>query len=157
MSEDISVLQTAEEIRAHILDIYSKNHFMSDYFHIKITVIHCGSATVSLKTDPLKHNNHRGRLQGGGLVALADSVTGGTSATVGASVVTVAMTMNFIRTARPGETIRVTSRITHNGRTTIVIEADMFDEEDHLMANILATMMVVEHFPEIPREWKDSD
>lgn len=33
----------------------------------------------------------------------------------------------------------------------------MFDEEDHLMANILATMMVVDHFPEIPREWKDSD
>lgn len=88
---------------------------------------------------------------------LADSVTGVTSATVGASVVTVAMTMNFIRTAKPGETIRVTSRITHNGRTTIVIEADMFDEEDHLMANILATMMVVDHFPEIPREWKDSD
>ena len=29
--------------------------------------------------------------------------------------------MNFIRTAKPGETIRVTSRITHNGRTTIVI------------------------------------
>ena len=39
MSEDVSVLQTAEEIRAHILDIYSKNHFMSDYFHIKITDI----------------------------------------------------------------------------------------------------------------------
>ena len=76
MSEDVSVLRTAEEIRAHILDIYSKNHFMSDYFHIKITDIHCGSATVSLKTDPLKHNNHRGRLHGGVLVALADSVTG---------------------------------------------------------------------------------
>lgn len=157
MSEDVSVLRTAEEIRAHILDIYSKNHFMSDYFHIQITDIHCGSTTVSLKTDPLKHNNHRGRLHGGVLVALADSVTGVTSATVGASVVTVAMTMNFIRTAKPGETIRVTSRITHNGRTTIVIEADMFDEEDHLMANILATMMVVDHFPEIPREWRDSD
>lgn len=75
MSEDVSILQTAEEIRAHILDIYSKNHFMSDYFHIQITDIHCGSATVSLKTDPLKHNNHRGRLHGGVLVALADSVT----------------------------------------------------------------------------------
>ena len=150
----VKELKNAEEIRKHILDIYSKNHFMSDYFHIDITEIHCGSATVSLKIDPMKHNNHRGRLHGGVLVALADSVTGVTSASVGASVVTVAMTMNFIRTAQPGETIRVTSHITHNGRTTIVIAADMFDEEDHLMANILATMMVVDHFPEIPRHWE---
>lgn len=37
MSEDVSVLQTAEEIRAHILDIYSKNHFMSDYFHMIVS------------------------------------------------------------------------------------------------------------------------
>ncbi len=155
MSENqVEQLKTAEEIRQHIWDIYSKNHFMHDYFHIDITEIHCGSATVTLKTDPLKHNNHRGRLHGGVLVALADSVTGVTSATVGASVVTVAMTMNFIRTAKPGDTIRVTSHITHNGRTTIVIAADMYDEEDHLMANILATMMVVDHFPEIPRKWE---
>lgn len=156
MSENtVQQLKTAQEIRQHILDIYSKNPFMSDYFHISIDDIHCGSVTVSLKTDPKKHNNHRGRLHGGVLVALADSVTGVTSASVGASVVTVAMTMNFIRTAKPGETIRVTSHITHNGRSTIVIAADMFDEEDHLMANILATMMVVDHFPEIPREWDD--
>ena len=145
--------KTPAEIRQHILDIYSKNPFMSDYFHIHIDDIQCGSVTVSLKTDPKKHNNHRGRLHGGVLVALADSVTGVTSASVGASVVTVALTMNFIRTAKPGETIRVTSHITHNGRTTIIIAADMFDEENHLMANILATMMVVDHFPEIPRKW----
>ena len=63
------------------------------------------------------------------------------------------MTMNFIRTAKPGETIRVASHITHNGHSTIVITADMFDEENNLMSNILATMMVVDRFTEIPRRW----
>lgn len=29
----------------------------------------------------------------------------------------------------------------------------MYDEDDKLMANILADMMIVDHFPEIPRKW----
>lgn len=154
MAEEIKKITQAEKIRKHIREIYDKNPFMHDYFHINIDEIHCGSVTVSLKTDPSKHNNHTGRLHGGVLVALADSVTGVTSASVGASVVTVAMTMNFIRTAEPGETIRVKSHITHNGHTTIIIAADMYDEKNHLMANILATMMVMKTFPEIPRYWE---
>ena len=144
MDTNMKQLRDPEEIRQHIRDIYKENRFMSDYFHIHIDEIHCGSVTVSLKTDPMKHNNHRGRLHGGVLAALADSVTGVTSASVGASVVTVAMTMNFIRTAK---------HITHNGHSTIVIAADMYDEENHLMSNILATMMVVDRFTEIPRHW----
>ncbi len=147
-------LRNPEEIRQYIRDIYSKNPFMADYFHVHIDEIHCGSVTVSLKTDPAKHNNHTGRLHGGVLVALADSVTGVTSASVGASVVTVSMTTNFIRTAEPGERIRVTSRITHHGRKTIVIAADMYDEEDCLMMNVLATMMIMKTFPEIPSHWE---
>ena len=120
---------------------------------IDIDDIRCGKVTVSLLTDPRKHTNHREVLHGGVMMALADSVTGVTGASVGAVVVTVSLTMSFIRNARPGSRIRVKSRITHNGRTTIVIAAEMYDEDDKLMANILADMMIVDHFPEIPRKW----
>lgn len=126
---------------------------MMDYFHINIEEIHFGSATVSLKTDPEKHNNQRGVIHGGVFAALADSVTGVTSATVGAVVATVTLTMNFIRTVTPGETIRVTSKVTHRGRSTIAITAEMRDEEGRLMSNILANMMVIGEFPEIPHHW----
>ena len=129
------------------------DHFMSDYFQIDIDDIRCGKVTVSLLTDPIKHTNHREVLHGGVMMALADSVTGVTGASVGAVVVTVSLTMSFIRNARPGSRIRVKSHITHNGRTTIVIAAEMYDEDDKLMANILADMMIVDHFPEIPRKW----
>ena len=120
---------------------------------IDIDDIRCGKVTVSLLTDPRKHTNHREVLHGGVMMALADSVTGVTGASVGAVVVTVSLTMSFIRNARPGSRIRVKSHITHNGRTTIVIAAEMYDEDDKLMANILADMMIVDHFPEIPRKW----
>ena len=127
----MEILTDPEQIRQHIRDIYKPNHFMMDYFHINIEEIHCGSATVSL----------------------ADSVTGVTSATVGAVVATVTLTMNFIRTVTPGETIRVTSKVTHRGRSTIAITAEMRDEEGRLMSNILANMMVIREFPEIPHHW----
>ena len=97
----MEILTDPEQIRQHIRDIYKPNHFMMDYFHINIEEIHCGSATVSLKTDPEKHNNQRGVIHGGVFAALADSVTGVTSATVGAVVATVTLTMNFIRTVYP--------------------------------------------------------
>ena len=50
----MEILTDPEQIRQHIRDIYKPNHFMMDYFHINIEEIHCGSATVSLKTDPEK-------------------------------------------------------------------------------------------------------
>ena len=65
MDTNIKQLRDPEEIRQHIRNIYKKNRFMEDYFHIHIDEIHCGSVTVSLKTDSLKHNNHPGRLHGG--------------------------------------------------------------------------------------------
>ena len=133
----VKQLTRPEEIVARIREIYVPNHFMSDYFHIDIDDIRCGKVTVSLLTDPRKHTNHREVLHGGVMMALADSVTGVTGASVGAVVVT----------------IRVKSHITHTGRTTIVIAAEMYDEDDKLMANILADMMIVDHFPEIPRKW----
>lgn len=145
------------DIPARIRKIYDRNCFMHDFFHVKIDEIRCGHVTVSLQTDPKKHANHRGLVHGGVLAALADSVTGVTGATVGAAVVTVSMTMNFIRNTRPGETISVSSRIVHRGRTTMVIEASMKDEEGRLMAEMMSTMMIVGHFPDIPETWPPAE
>ncbi|MDY6084264.1 MAG: PaaI family thioesterase [Dialister sp.] len=153
MGREIGMLTTKENIEKRIRRIYEPNHFMADYFHIHIDEIGCGRATVSLKTSRAKHTNHRGVIHGGVLAALADSVTGVTSATVGAVVVTVSMTMNFIRNTAAGNKISVTSQIIHNGHTTIVISATMTDEEGKRMAEILATMMVVDRIPDIPRKW----
>lgn len=63
-------------------------------------------------------------------------------------VVTVSLTLDYIRNCRPGSRIRVTSHVLHCGRTTMCIGAEMYDEEDRLMANLLASMMVVGSFPE---------
>ena len=140
-------------VEARIREIWAKNHFMKDYFHIDIDEIHCGGATVSMRTETGKHANHRGIIHGGVLAALADSVLGVTGASVGAVVVTVSMTVDYIRNTKIGRRIRAMSRIRHAGRTTIVIDMSLYDEEDRLLMDAMATMMVVDHFSEIPKKW----
>ena len=59
------------DIPARIREIYKHNCFMSDFFHINIDEIHCGSAQVSLHVEHDKHSNHRNVVHGGALTALA--------------------------------------------------------------------------------------
>lgn len=138
---------------ARIREVYESNCFMSDYFHISIDEVHCGKCQVSLKLEHDKHANHRNVVHGGVLTALADSVLGVTGASVGEVVVTAGFSMNFIRNTRLGERVRMISKIKHHGRSTMVIEGEMYDEDDRLMATMLATMMNVGKFEGIPREW----
>lgn len=149
----MAYLKEPEEIRRFIRHIYEGNSFMNDYFHIEIDEIACGAVTVSLKTDPAKHANHRGIIHGGVMAALTDSVLGVTGASVGAVVVTVSMTLDYIRNTTPGERLSVKSRIRHCGRSTMVIDMSLFDEEGTLLVDALATMMIVDHFPEVPFKW----
>ena len=141
------------DIPARIREIYKHNCFMSDFFHINIDEIHCGSAQVSLHIEHNKHANHRNVVHGGVLTALADSVLGVTGASVGEAVVTVSFSMNFISNTSFDGTVRMISHIKHHGRTTMVITGEMYDEQDRLIATMMTSMMNVDKIEGIPRKW----
>lgn len=146
------MVEQVKDVPAYIREMYRYNSFMNQ-FGVEIGEITCGGATVSIKLDPTKHFNHRGICHGGVLTALADSVLGVTGASVGAAVATLNFSMNFIKNVHSEERIFVKSSIRHHGRTTMVIEAEMHDEDNHLMATILTTMFIVGRFEEIPEKW----
>lgn len=141
------------DIPARIREIYKHNCFMSDYFHINIDEIHCGSAQVSLHIEHDKHANHRNVVHGGALTALADSVLGVTGASVGEAVVTVSFSMNFISNTSFDGTVRMISKIKHHGKTTMVITGEMYDEKDRLIATMMTSMMNVDKIEGIPCKW----
>ena len=141
------------DIPARIREIYKHNCFMSDFFHISIDEIHCGSAQVSLHIEHKKHANHRNVVHGGVLTALADSVLGVTGASVGEAVVTVSFSMNFISNVSFDGTVRMISHIKHHGRTTMVITGEMYDENDRLLATMMTSMMNVDKIEGIPCKW----
>jgi 1,4-dihydroxy-2-naphthoyl-CoA hydrolase len=85
-------------------------------------------------------------LHGGALMALADS-TGGACAFVhlpaGAKgTTTVESKTNFIRGVREGF-VESTSRPLHVGRTVIVVETDLRDDRDRLVARVTQTQLVL--------------
>ena len=92
-------------------------------------------------------------VHGGALAALADAVMGITGASVGEVVQTLSFNINFISNLPGTGTAIVKSQVKHHGQTTMVIMAEMTDEQNNLLAAITTTMFIAEHFNEIPREW----
>ena len=86
-----------------------------------------------------------GLLHGGVLMALADSA-GGVCAFLnlpaGAHTATIESKTNFFGAVREG-TVRARSRPLHRGRTTIVVETDLYDSSDRHVARTTQTQAVL--------------
>ena len=142
-----------KDVAARVRELYSQNCFMMDFFHINIDEVHCGSCQVSLLIEHDKHSNHRNVVHGGVLTALADAVLGVTGASVGEKVITVSFSMNFIRNIEFGDTARMISQIKSYNPKSMIIEAEMYDSKNRLMATLSTTMFNVGRFEGIPSKW----
>ncbi len=141
-----------ETALAFIREVYSINSFVK-LCDIVIDEVECGTAKLSMRIDSAKHTNLYGAVHGGALEALADTALGVVSATVGARVVTLNFSMNFIKNIKAGETATCYARISHSGRTTLVIEVDMYNDAKELMCQTMATMFRKGTFDEMPQKW----
>lgn len=86
-----------------------------------------------------------GVLHGGVLMALADSagaVLAFLNVPAGGSTVTIESKTNFFGAVREG-TVRARSRPLHRGRTTVVVETDLFDSADRHVARTTQTQAVL--------------
>ena len=86
-----------------------------------------------------------GVLHGGVLMALADSagaVCAFLNLPAGGRTVTIESKTNFFGAVREGE-VRARSRPLHRGRTTIVVETDLYDSTDRHVARTTQTQAVL--------------
>lgn len=86
-----------------------------------------------------------GVLHGGLLMALADSVGAWCAAQhlpEGASTTTVSSSTNFLRAVREGH-VEAVARPVHTGRTVIVVETELRDAGDRLVAKTVQTQAVL--------------
>jgi len=86
-----------------------------------------------------------GVLHGGAIMTLADSL-GAICAFLnlpeGASTSTIESKTNFFRAVRRG-TLHATARPLHRGRSTIVVQTDMFDDDRKPVAHVVQTQAVI--------------
>ena len=90
-----------------------------------------------------------GVLHGGVLMALADSI-GAYCAVLnlpeGAATSTIESKTNFLRAVRSGH-VEARARPLHVGRTTIVVDTELYDDQDRLVGRVTQTQAVLAERP----------
>ncbi len=109
-----------------------------------------GRCELAMPVECDKHTNLYNIAHGGALASLADTAMGVACATTGKKVVTLDMNMNFIGAAEPQQAIRSIGTVVHNGRSSMVAEADIIDEKGNLILKGRATFFVIGKFEPNP-------
>lgn len=143
---------TADEIVSYIKEIYSHNKFMN-YCGIRIIHISCGRARVGLTIDPEKHTNLNDKLHGGLLMTLMDNATGIAAAAVGKRVVTVSMTVDFIKSAGAGTAVEAEAVVIYQDKAAINMNMNIYDAEGRILATGISSMLAIADYPGIPDKW----
>ena len=79
--------------------------------------------------------NPNGTLYGGVLYSMADSAMEMACAAKGKAVLTLDLAMNYFRPALTDTIIEGRTKILHNGRTTMVVTCDFYDDQNRYLAH----------------------
>jgi len=89
--------------------------------------------------------NPIGTLQGGILCSFFDDVFGTLSfASLRRPCITIDMNVNFIRGARPGETVRIRAVFRSKTRTVLQLQAEAYNDKEKLLATASSNLLVME-------------
>ncbi|HTE86493.1 MAG TPA: PaaI family thioesterase [Dehalococcoidia bacterium] len=109
---------------------------------IRLISVEPGEATFEMNVDG-RYANPMGTLHGGILCDLADIAMGSSFASMlapGESFTTLELKINFLKAVRTGR-LRATGRVIKAGRTIGLIECDVLDEREDLVARASSTCM----------------
>lgn len=84
--------------------------------------------------------NPYGNAHGGWLFALCDTCSGLAASTWGRPNVTLQASVNYIRGAKPGDTVTVKATSRHSGGRTAVNQVELFDGQGRLLLTSSFTM-----------------
>jgi len=103
-----------------------------------------GEATIELEVDE-RLANPMGTLHGGALCDIADAAMGMAWASTlgeGETFTTLELKINFLKPVWSG-TLRAVGRVVKGGHTVGLLECDVLDEKDHLVARASSTCMTL--------------
>lgn len=108
-----------------------------------LTIMYLGKGVAGMKKAPnAKFSTEGGRVHGGVLATLADTVMGVAASTINGQVYrTVDMNINYFAPAFEEHEITAEGYVIHPGNTIAVVEANLFDNERKLIANSRGTFI----------------
>ena len=120
---------------------------------LRIISLAIGRATVEFDANE-RYANPMGSLHGGVLCAIADAAMGVAYSTLlaeGETSTTVELKINFLRPVWKA-TLRAKARVVHGGKTLGLVECDIADEQERLVARASCTCMTLREQQALGRE-----
>jgi len=134
-----------EWLNQHLIQIYDRNPYVK-LLEMNIIDLMEGKVQITMPVKADKHTNLYGAAHGGSLASLADTVMGVACASCGKRVVTIEMNINYIKSVSGGTTVLAVAQVIHNGRQTMVVEADIQDNQGNLVAKSRGTFCIIGRF-----------
>ncbi len=103
-----------------------------------ITYLGKGVAGMKMYPDPV-YSTRGGRVHGGIIATLADTVMGAAAATLGQIYRTAELKINYVLPVFEELELVAEARVVHPGKTLAVVEANLFNSEGKLVSKSLGT------------------
>ena len=136
--------RTAQEALQHMRTFYTDNPFLG-LLGVKILEVSYGrvrlDVDISHKLTNVYHMAH-----GGIAMTLADTAAGAACLTCNRRVVTLDCTLNYIKPIPEHSRIHAIGRVIHEGKHTMVCEADVLNEYDQLCVKFQGTFFVIKEY-----------
>ncbi|MEN9447103.1 MAG: hypothetical protein RJA25_393 [Bacteroidota bacterium] len=111
---------------------------------LKLRVIEVEEGYIKMECDVRKDMlNPNGIMHGGMMATLLDEVMGAASFTLGrpTGFATINMNLDYLYSAKAGETIHAEGRIVRAGKTVLHIKAELYNAENTLLAKATSNMI----------------
>ncbi|MCI1750679.1 PaaI family thioesterase [Megasphaera cerevisiae] len=118
-----------------------KNPF-DNYMGFRVLKADEQSTILVFQNEGTSWDNPNGTMYGGVLYSMADSTMETACAVCGKAVLTLDLSMNYLRPAFSDTTIRAEAKVIHNGHTTMVALCDFYDNKDRYLAHGKGTFFV---------------
>jgi uncharacterized protein (TIGR00369 family) len=138
-------------LRKHLEDIY-RSEILENFLELQILEIKEGSVVYQLKIAG-KHCNMYGFVHGGTLSSVSDVAMGVSCITLGKRVVTIDMSVSYIRNAPSGSILTAKGKVISKGKTIMRAVSEIYHEEQLLVRSQASYFVIGDyHQDDYPQE-----
>lgn len=140
----------AQEYLSWLREYYQKLYqtpILENFLKLEIIDLEKGKSSFRTETTEM-HGNMYGTVHGGTLASIADIVMGTSCLTLGKRIVTIDMSISYIKSPPIGSKLTAKGKVISKGKTIMRAIGEIFDEQDQLMAKSHASYYVTGDFGE---------
>lgn len=118
---------------------------LENFLELQLDDLQEGKSIYKTKTSE-KHCNMYGTVHGGTLASICDIAMGTSCITLGKRVVTIDMSVSYIKSAPKGSTLSAIGKVINHGKTIMHTVGEIFDEQGQLLVSSQASYYVTGDF-----------